>query len=43
VAVAYLTYLELFVIGAVCVWCVAYAVTVVAGWVGAALALRATD
>lgn len=42
VAVAYLTYLELFVIGAVCVWCVAYAVTVVAGWVGAALALRAT-
>lgn len=42
VAVAYLTYLELFVIGAVCVWCVAYAVTVVAGWVGAALTLRAT-
>ena len=42
VAMAYLTYLELFVIGAVCVWCVAYAVTVVAGWVGAALALRGT-
>jgi uncharacterized membrane protein len=42
VAVAYLTYLELFVIGAVCIWCVAYAVTVVAGWVGAALTLRAT-
>ena len=30
--VAYLTYLELFVIHAVCVWCVGYAVTVVAGW-----------
>ena len=31
-AVAYLTYLELFVIGAVCVWCVAYAATVVLAW-----------
>ena len=30
--VAYLTYLELFVIHAVCVWCVGYAVTIVAGW-----------
>lgn len=30
---AYLTYLELFVIHAVCIWCVAYAVTVVGGWV----------
>ena len=29
---AYLTYLELFVIHAVCVWCVAYAITVVGGW-----------
>jgi uncharacterized membrane protein len=29
---AYLTYLELFVIHAVCAWCVAYAVTVIAGW-----------
>jgi uncharacterized membrane protein len=38
--VGYLTYLELAVIGAVCVWCVAYAVTVVAGWFVAALALR---
>ena len=28
----YLTYLELFVIHAVCVWCVGYAVTVVGGW-----------
>jgi uncharacterized membrane protein len=38
--VAYLTYLELFVIGAVCVWCASYAVTVVAGWIIAALSLR---
>jgi uncharacterized membrane protein len=38
---AYLTYLELFVIGAVCVWCAAYAVTIVTGWLVAALALRA--
>ena len=29
---AYLTYLELFVIHAVCAWCVGYAVTVIAGW-----------
>ncbi len=29
---AYLTYLELFVIHAVCVWCVGYAITIVAGW-----------
>lgn len=39
-AVAYLTYLELFVIGAVCVWCVGYAVTVVGGWLATVLALR---
>ncbi len=38
VAVVYLTYLELFVIEAICVWCVSYAVTIVAGWVGAAAA-----
>jgi uncharacterized membrane protein len=42
VVVAYLTYLELFVIGSVCVWCVAYAVTIVGGWIAAALALRET-
>ena len=29
---AYLTYLELFVIHAVCVWCVGYGLTVVGGW-----------
>jgi uncharacterized membrane protein len=40
VVVGYLTYLELFVIGAICVWCVGYAVTVVVGWLIAALALR---
>lgn len=39
---AYLTYLELFVIEAICSWCVAYAVSVVAGLVLAGLALRAT-
>jgi uncharacterized membrane protein len=39
--VAYLTYLELFVIGAVCVWCAAYGVTIVTGWLIAAVALRA--
>ena len=42
VVIGYLTYLELFVIGAVCVWCVTYAVTVVAGWAAAALELRET-
>ena len=38
-AVAYLTYLELFVIHAICAWCVAYAITVVASLVVAGLAL----
>ena len=38
--VAYLTYLELFVIRAICIWCVAYGTTVVAGFVVAAIALR---
>ena len=38
--VAYLTYLELSVIRAVCVWCVAYGLTVVGGLLLAALALR---
>ena len=39
-AVAYLTYLELFVVHAICVWCVSYAITVVASLVVAGLALR---
>ena len=37
-AVAYLTYLEIFVIEAICIWCVTYAVTIVTGWVVAAVA-----
>jgi uncharacterized membrane protein len=32
IAVAYLTYLEIFVIGAICVWCAGYALTIVVGW-----------
>jgi uncharacterized membrane protein len=40
ILVAYLTYLEVAVIGAICVWCVAYAVTVIVGWVVAAVGLR---
>ncbi len=44
IAVAYLTYLEVFVIGAICVWCVSYAVTIVAGWaLTAVAALRTSD
>jgi uncharacterized membrane protein len=43
IAVAYLTYLELFVIEAICIWCVSYALTIVVGWVGAALATRLTS
>ena len=38
--VAYLTYLEIFVIEAICIWCVSYGVTIVAGWLLAAVALR---
>lgn len=40
IAVAYLTYLELFVIEAICVWCVSFGVTIVTGWVLAILAVR---
>ena len=40
--VAYLTFLELFVIKAVCVWCATFALTIVAGLVTAALAVRGT-
>jgi len=43
IAVAYLTYLEVFVIGAICVWCAGYAVTVVAGWVLTAAAAWQTS
>jgi len=41
-AVAYLTYLELFVIEAICPWCVAYALTVVVSLVTAGLAMVRT-
>ncbi len=40
--VAYLTFLELFVIKAVCVWCASFAITIVAGLAVAALAVRRT-
>jgi uncharacterized membrane protein len=40
IAVAYLTYLELFVIEAICVYCVSYALTIVTGWILAVLAVR---
>jgi uncharacterized membrane protein len=39
-AAAYLTYLELFVIDAICIWCVSYAVTIVIGWILAIIAVR---
>lgn len=39
----YLTYLELFVIGAICAWCVAYALTVVGAWLMTMLAMRSTS
>jgi uncharacterized membrane protein len=44
IAVAYLTYLEVFVIEAICVWCAGYAATIVATWaLTAAAALHASD
>jgi uncharacterized membrane protein len=43
IAVVYLTYLELVVIEAICLWCVSYAVTIVAGWAGAVLATWLTS
>ena len=42
-AVAYLTYLEVFVIGAICVWCVTYAITILAGWATAIAAAWLTS
>jgi len=38
-SVAFLTYLEIAVIGAICIWCVGYAATIVCGWLVAALAV----
>jgi uncharacterized membrane protein len=40
---AYLVYLELFVIHAICLWCVGYGITVVAGWLVTVVALRRTS
>lgn len=40
-AVGYLTYLELFVIEAICIWCVSYAITIVAGWLLTVVTVRA--
>jgi uncharacterized membrane protein len=40
---AYLVYLELFVIHAICLWCVAYGTTIVVGWLGALVAVRRTS
>ncbi|CAN5627532.1 hypothetical protein BH23CHL7_BH23CHL7_19280 [soil metagenome] len=38
--IAYLTYLELYVIHAICIWCVFYSLLLIGGWVVATLALR---
>jgi uncharacterized membrane protein len=38
-SVGFLTYLEIAVIEAICIWCVGYAVTVLGGWLVAAFAL----
>jgi uncharacterized membrane protein len=43
IAVVYLTYLELFVIHAICVYCVTYAITIVAGWVTVAFTAWSTS
>jgi uncharacterized membrane protein len=42
-AVAYLTWLELFIIKAICAWCAAYAMTIVAGWGCSTLAIWLTS
>ena len=39
----YFTYLELFVIGAVCVWCALYGITLVAGFLVALLVWQSRD
>lgn len=43
IAAAYLTYLELFVIEAICIWCVTYALTLLVGWLGAVLTARVAE
>ena len=41
-AVAYLVYLQLVVIGAICVWCMAFDTTVVTGFIATVVAYRRT-
>ena len=43
VVVLYLRCLELFVIGAICTWCLVYGVTIVVGWLATALCLRRSE
>ena len=43
IGVGYLTYLEVFVIEAICIWCVGYALTLLFGWVGAVVVARTTS
>ena len=43
IAVIYLTYVEVFVIEAICVWCVGYALTIVGGWALTAVAALRTS
>lgn len=38
--VAYLTYLELFVIHAICIWCTSFATSIVVGWIITLVAMR---
>jgi uncharacterized membrane protein len=40
IGIAVLTYLELFIIHAICIWCVSYAVVMIAALITAGLALR---
>ena len=40
VVVLYLRYLELFVIHAICAWCVAYGATIVFGWIALVIVQR---
>jgi uncharacterized membrane protein len=39
-SVGFLTYLEIAVIEAICIWCVGYALTILGGWLVTAIVLR---
>lgn len=43
VIVLYLRYLELFVIGAICAWCVAYGATILFGWLALIVVQRGAN